>query len=81
MENTPEFKDSPLNSKYTKDGKSVQIDIYENSQNGWLLEIVDEFDNSTCWEDPFPTDKEAFAEATKAIEEEGIDTFIGIPTK
>jgi uncharacterized protein len=77
MDDTSDFKDSPLCTQYTKDGKTVKIDIYEDGEGGWLLEIVDEFNNSTCWEDSFATDQEALDEANEALEEEGIDAFIG----
>ena len=27
----------------TRDGKTVQIDIYENGEGGWLLEVIDDY--------------------------------------
>jgi hypothetical protein len=42
-----------------------------------ILEIVDEGWNSTLWDDLFPTAKEALDAGIKAIEEEGIQSFIG----
>jgi len=41
------------------------------------LEIVDEGWNSTVWDDLFPSAKEALDAGIKAIEEEGIQSFIG----
>ena len=60
------------------DGKSVEVQVYEDGAGGWLLEIVDEYWNSTCWQSPFEPAEDAFDEATKTIKEEGIDTFIGV---
>ena len=42
-----------------------------------MLEVIDEYENSTCWDDSFATQKAAVDEAVQAIEEEGIDVFIG----
>ncbi len=70
-------KMSPLSQAVEKDGKSVQVDIYENDEGGWILEVVDEFNNSTVWEDPFSSDQAALDEALDTIEQEGIDSLIG----
>ncbi|WP_022943283.1 hypothetical protein [Psychromonas hadalis] len=68
---------SPLCQPFELDGKSVQIDIYNGDNGGWLIEIVDEFNNSTVWNDEFPTEKAALIEAIETINEDGIDAFIG----
>jgi len=70
-------KESELSQVYREGEVSVQIDIYEDGEGGWLLEIVDESNNSTVWEDSFETEKEALDEAMDALREEGIATFIG----
>jgi hypothetical protein len=41
---------SPLAQSVTRDGKTVRVDIYEDGEGGWLLEVVDEHGNSTAWE-------------------------------
>ena len=68
---------SDLSEKFTQEGKSVRIDIYQDGDDGWILEVVDQFNNSTIWDDPFPTDVAALNEAHEAIEKEGIDALIG----
>ena len=68
---------SPLQQSITRDGKSLEICIYRLPDSSWTLEAVDEFGNSTVWEDEFETDQEAFDVALTQIEEEGIDAFIG----
>jgi len=59
------------------DGKTVKVNVISNDAGGWLLEVVDEFWNSTTWDEPFESAEAAFEEAAKAVEEEGIDAFIG----
>ena len=68
---------SDLSENFTQDDKSVRIDIYQDGDDGWILEVVDQFNNSTIWDDPFPTDVAALNEAHEAIEKEGIDALIG----
>ena len=73
----PEIIQSDLSEKYTQDGLSVQIDIYQEGEGKWLLEIIDQYNNSTVWDDPFPTDVAALNEAHVALHKEGIGSFIG----
>jgi hypothetical protein len=75
-----DVKLSPLCQSVTRDGKMVQIDIYEDGAGGWILEVVDEYNNSTVWDDPFKTDQDALDEAFNAIETEGIESLIGEET-
>ncbi|MEH6575872.1 MAG: hypothetical protein V7731_02235 [Amphritea sp.] len=72
-----EVKMSPLCQKFERDGKTVEIEIYENGEGGWILETVDEFNNSTLWDDPFSSDQAALEEVLSAIEKEGIECLIG----
>jgi hypothetical protein len=72
---------SPLCQAYEADGKSVQIDIYNGDNGGWLIEVVDQYDNSTVWNDELPTEQAALDEAIKTIKEDGIAAFIGQPSK
>lgn len=78
-EHDPLPKHSPLAQAVTRDGKTVRVDIYEDGEGGWLLEVVDEYWNSTVWDEPFATDRKALDEALKTIDQEGIDTLIGVP--
>ncbi len=48
-----------------------------SSNGGWILEVVDEFNNSTVWDEPFKTDKDALTEAKKTILAEGASTLVG----
>ncbi len=75
-----EIEMSPLSQRLDSDGKSVQIDIYRGDQGGWILEVVDEFGNSTLWSDEFATDVDALNEVKKTVKQEGINSLIGLPS-
>lgn len=72
-----DVKMSPLSQRMTVDGKEIDIQIYEDGAGGWILEVVDEFNNSTIWDDAFPTDQEAMKELQRTLQEDGIDSLIG----
>lgn len=75
-----EVKMSPLSQRMEVDGKEIDVQIYEDGEGGWLLEVVDEFNNSTVWDDPFPSDHEAMKELQRALQEDGVDSLIGPPS-
>lgn len=77
MDEEYEIRLSPLCQPVTRDDRTVQVDIYEDGAGGWLLEVIDEFNNSTVWDDSFKTDQEALDEALDTIEKEGIGSLIG----
>ena len=81
MDDDYEIVMSPLSRDVTQDGVTVKIFIYrsEHDDDEWILEVVDHEGASTVWDDPFPTDQAAMDEAMRAIEEEGIATFLGPP--
>ena len=72
-----EVKMSPLCQSILSGGKTLQVDIYEDGNGKWILEVVDEFNNSTVWDDAFETDKAALTEAKKTILSEGARTLVG----
>jgi len=71
------YPESDITKEIEKDGLKVTITVYKADEGGWILEIVDEGWNSTVFDDLFPTAKEALDAGIKAIEEEGIQSFIG----
>ena len=44
---------------------------------GWILEIVDEYNNSSVWDDSFETDAAALVEAKKSILRDTASEFVG----
>lgn len=78
MNDEPKLVESPLSQSISSGGKTVSIEIYRlENEPTWTLEIVDEFNNSTVWDDPFQTDSEALVEAKKSILAEGVNALIG----
>jgi hypothetical protein len=74
-----ELKYSPLCQDIERDGNEVEVLIYDDGTGRWLLEVVDENNGSTVWDDPFDTDQEAFDEVMNCINTEGIQSLIGSP--
>ena len=62
----------------TRNGRTVKVEIYSSGKNDWILEVVDEDNNSTAWVDLFGTDDEAFQEFERTLKEEGIESMIGL---
>ena len=78
MSDDPVVIESKLSRKLEEEGTSVQVSIYRlEDETEWTLEITDEDWNSTVWEDTFPTEEDALAEAIAAIKMEGISAFVG----
>jgi hypothetical protein len=71
----PKIIDSPLSRIVEEDGISVDVRIYRLEDTDWSLEIVANDGNSTVWNDLFPSDEDALAEALESIGEDGIRGF------
>lgn len=80
MEEEFELEQSRLSQKISASGKTVDVQIYRGGGSDWHLEVVDEFGNSTVWDDQFNSDLEALNEARSTIKDEGIDSLIGLPS-
>lgn len=80
MNDEYELEMSPLCQDVTEGDDGVRIEIYRGESEGWFLEVVDAYGNSTVWEDEFPTDAAALEEAMATIREEGIGVLIGSET-
>ena len=74
-----ELKYSKHCQSVTNGGSTIQLHIYSSGENDWLLEVVDEYGNSTCWDEPFETDDSAYSEFERTLAEEGIHALIGEP--
>lgn len=72
----PDFIESPLSQRVTRNGVTVRVDIYGGSDNRWILEIVDAGNNSHVWDEHFETDQQALDEALRALDEEPLE-FLG----
>jgi uncharacterized protein len=76
----PKIINSPLSRVVEEDGISVKVCIYRLENTKWSLEIVAQNVMSTVWDDLFPSDEAALAEALKAISEEGL-IILGLRTE
>lgn len=72
----PDFIESPLSQHVTRNGVTVRVDIYGDSDNRWILEIVDSENTSHVWDEHFETDQQALDEALRALDEEPLE-FLG----
>ena len=81
IDDDPELEYSPLCGSVTRDGITVRVGIYRlaGSDEGWSLEVVDQEDASTVWDETFATDQEAYAEFYRTLELEGIRSFAERP--
>lgn len=79
--NDPAMEFSPLSGEVTQDGITVDVAIYRMAgAEGWILEVMDEDDTSTLWDEPFATEREALEEFQRTMAEEGIGVFAGSPS-
>jgi len=73
----PDIVMSPLCREIIENGTKFQVDIYRGEDDsGWILEVIDEENASTVWDDPFDTDREALEEVMEVIERDGIRLFL-----
>ena len=72
----PDFIESPLSQHVTRNGVTVRVDIYGDSDNRWILEVVDAENTSHVWDEHFETDQQALDEALRALDEEPLE-FLG----
>ena len=65
----PEVEFSPLCQFVTSEGITVRVVIFRVSEldSRWSLEVVDQSDASTVWDDLFDTDDEAFEAALEVV--------------
>lgn len=78
MSTEPELEVSPLSQPISSGGRTVNVQIYRfEGEPEWVLEVEDEFGNSTVWDETFPTEAAALVEAKKTILAEGVSSLVG----
>ena len=78
MDDEPKLELSPLSQEVSSGGRTVSIEIYRlEGETLWALEVVDEHNNSTVWDDTFKTESSALSEAKKTILSEGVGALVG----
>lgn len=71
-----DFMNSPLSQTVTRNGVTVDVEIYGDGHGGWILEIVDAENASHVWDEPFETEQQALTEALRALDEAPLE-FLG----
>lgn|GEM_PF-523051 len=80
MQNDPEIIFSPFCGTFEKDDRTVEVNIFRVEPNTtWHLEVINEMNTSTVWDDPFVSDADAYAEFMATVEEEGMGAFEDVP--
>ena len=78
MNEDPKLEVSSMSQEVSSGGRTVSVEIYRlEGETSWTLEVVDEYNNSTVWDDSFETDSAALTEAKKAVLSEGVNSLIG----
>ena len=78
MNDEPNLEVSTLSQEVSSGGRTVSVEIYRlEGETSWALEVVDEYNNSTVWDDTFETESAALSEAKKTILSEGISALVG----
>ena len=72
-----EIEYSPLSSRQTRDGVTVDVKIYRfaGTSDPWQLEVVDHEGGSTVWDNQFPTAQDAYSAFNEVVEEDGMTSF------
>ena len=81
MAKKQKLEHSDFSGEFTEDDITVLVDIFrkEGSTDGWTMEVIDQDEGLTVWEEPFATDKEAFEEFLATVERDGIESFLEEP--
>jgi hypothetical protein len=78
MNEYPKIEFSPLSQSISSGGKTVNVQIFRlEGESAWVLEVEDEFNNSTVWDDTFESDAAALTEVKRTILAEGVKALIG----
>tara|TARA_R110000782_G_scaffold10986_5_gene33851 strand:+ start:3988 stop:4248 length:261 start_codon:yes stop_codon:yes gene_type:complete len=69
---------SPLSQELFSGNQFVRVEIYKlEGESRWCLEVIDEYNNSTVWDDTFEIDSDALKEVQRIIRHDGISSLIG----
>lgn len=81
LDKEPEVIYSPLCARFPKDATVVEVSIFRiGTETTWHLEVINEQNTSTVWDDPFDTDHAAWAEFLSTVEDQGMVAFEDVPT-
>jgi hypothetical protein len=74
----PKKEHSEFSGEFTDDGVTVLVDIFRTAgtNEDWTMEVIDQDEGLTRWDEPFATDRDAFDEFLATVERDGIRTFL-----
>jgi hypothetical protein len=68
--------ESALGGEFKRDGIEVEVHIYRSEEDPlWVLEVVDQGNNSFVWDERFATDHAAMSEFLASVEREGMKQY------
>lgn len=71
----PSAESSPLSQTIVCQGQAMDVQIYEDGEGRWILEVINAGGTSFVWDDRFDTEEGALAEARRALKEDLLDFF------
>ena len=75
----PNLVISGLSREHSQDDGRVQIKIFRlEREEEWTLEVVAEDGTSTVWDNTFVSTRVALDEAIRAVDEEGVRSFLEV---
>jgi hypothetical protein len=81
LSDDPEIIYSHRCTMFSKDDRIVEVNIFRlKHEQVWHLEVVNEQNSSTVWDDPFDTDDAAYEEFLATVRDEGMVAFEDVPT-
>ncbi|WP_413711660.1 hypothetical protein [Rhizobium sp. Rhizsp82] len=82
MEQDPKIVFSKFCTSFSKDGVVVEVRIFRiETEDTWHLEVINERNTSTVWDNPFETEDAAWSEFLATVEQEGMGAFEDVPTR
>lgn len=78
MAKKEKLEHSELAGEFTEDGITVLVDIFRTSGSNedWTMEVVTQAEDLIRWDEPFPTDRDAFDEFLAVVARDGIRSFL-----
>lgn len=80
MEEDRDYDHSPLSGSFSRDGDTVDVEIYRfaGTQDPWRLVVIDlSSAGRTTWKQTFAADQEAYEAFIAMVEAGGIASFTG----
>jgi hypothetical protein len=78
----PKLSCSRLAEKIIEDDTKIQVDIYRGEEeSGCILEVINEENSYTLWDESFDADQETLVAVMKVIEQDGIRSFLDVESE